>query len=471
MGISIAGSTLTDYTVRRALEKSVGAVETTSLRLSSGLRINSAADDPGSMVKLGRVNSSLRAAQQDVRNANDGISLLQTAESSLAEIASILESMQNLAQASATDTVSNTDRENNQSQLRELADQINTVADATTFNTQDLLTGDYRFSVQVGAGSSGLVTKTLKKAVAGALGGAAVASGTATSTALTAGSVRINFVSVRATTALDDTTSVTGNTGSAIAKAAAINDSGVIGVTATAKNTTFTTSSAIAAESVDSGDIVINDVNIGAVTTLSQDSNNNLLHAINNVSANTGVTAARNSSGYLTLTATDGRNIKVKDITTGTFFNAGATTTTYGTVEITSNNDMYIDGSGVGALGLTAGAKSVSLANNLTNLDVGSVTNATTAMTTLSRAIDQISLRRGDVASLMERLESAAGVAGEQIINFSNAKSKIEDADLASELSQYTRSQVLAEVGKSVLAQANQSRNTTLALLDSSLPS
>ncbi|KPH63882.1 flagellin [Pseudoalteromonas porphyrae] len=136
---------------QRQLERTGNDLDTSFKRLSSGLRINSAADDAAGLQISDRLQSQILGLNQGNRNANDGISLAQTAEGALDEITSTFQRIRTLAQQSANGSNTDEDRLAIQEEIRQLSDEVNRIASDTTFGGQNLLDGSYSASFQVGA--------------------------------------------------------------------------------------------------------------------------------------------------------------------------------------------------------------------------------------------------------------------------------------------------------------------------------
>ena len=313
------------------LSQSNNSLRINQERLSSGLRINSAKDDAAGLAISDRFTAQIRGLNQAARNANDGISLAQTAEGALQETTNILQRMRELAIQSANDSNTASDRASIQAEVSQLQEELDRIADTTTFNNRNLLDGSFSAaSFHVGANANESISVSVDSAKASDLGSTTgVATGEyqlakTTSTAgtlqdagslvgLSNGDLTINGTNIRSTQSGDDTVSTTDNGGSAIALAAAINDSAqTTGVRADASNSyTFT---AIQTDLADN-EVHINGVNIGAVAN-GGDANTtaaNFVNAVNAVSGQTGVSASA-SSADVTLTSIDGRNIQIEDL-------------------------------------------------------------------------------------------------------------------------------------------------------------
>ena len=144
-------SNISALNAQRQLMNSGNALDTSFKRLSSGLRINSAADDAAGLQISDRLESQIQGLNQGNRNANDGISLAQTAEGAMEEVTAMFQRVRTLAQQAANGSNTDTDRLAIQEEIRSLMSEVNRVAKDTTFGGQNLLDGSYKASFQVGA--------------------------------------------------------------------------------------------------------------------------------------------------------------------------------------------------------------------------------------------------------------------------------------------------------------------------------
>jgi flagellin len=288
-------------------------------RLSSGLRINSAKDDAAGLAISTRMNAQVRGLNQAARNANDGISMAQTAEGALQESSNILQRIRELAIQSANDSNSGTDRTALNSEVQQLLAEAQRISVTTQFNGKSIIDGSLQGAqFHVGAYANQTISVNVGNAQNSALGSYQVTSGgtAVTSAALAAGDLLINGIDVGVSTS-----------GSAESKVTAINGiADQTGVTATASTTLESTNALVRNQTLQAGDLVINGVNVGAVAG----SNNlvtqgaNIADAINAVSNQTGVQATSSqSTGALTLTSSTGKDIVVESATANG--DAGAT--------------------------------------------------------------------------------------------------------------------------------------------------
>ena len=171
---------------QRNLSGTQNALSTSMQRLSSGLRINSAADDAAGLAISVGMNAQVKSMNQAVRNANDGVSLAQTAEGSLNETTNLLTRMRELAQESATGTVSNTQRTSIQNEFTQLSSEIDRIANATQFNGTNLLDGTLSTGISFQIGTNNTANDSISLSVTAAGSSALGLGATAVSTQGTA---------------------------------------------------------------------------------------------------------------------------------------------------------------------------------------------------------------------------------------------------------------------------------------------
>ncbi len=169
----VINSNVPSLNAQRNLNKSQGSLTKSMERLSSGLRINSAKDDAAGLAISDRMTSQVRGLNQAVRNANDGISMAQTAEGALQETTNLLQRMRELAVQSANDTNTSSDRASMDAEFDQLVSEINRIANTTAFNNQTLLSGKFRTNgaiFHVGANSGQIISLRISGARASAMG-------------------------------------------------------------------------------------------------------------------------------------------------------------------------------------------------------------------------------------------------------------------------------------------------------------
>jgi len=440
------------------------------------LRINSAKDDAAGLAISERFTAQIKGLNQGVRNANDGISLAQTAEGALKEVTNNLQRIRELSVQSANATNSSSDRAALQSEVAQLVAEIDRVATKTKFNDIALLDGSFTSQAfQVGANASETVTVTsINSARSSSLGqyqGFALTSasiGTATDTAGTL-DVTIGGVTTSVSAAVANDAKAIADALNAFGQGftASANANVVAGVSMAAINGT-----AADADVVTLNGVAINIVNSGVAAT----NRTRAVEAINAQSAATGVTAADDGTG-VQLTAADGRNITVSytaggsgttsateyGITAGT---SGAsinvtykapTGTTGNVVFADSNASAFADSNTTNAIGASGTA--------LSAVDISTVSGANTALTAIDAALDTVNSSRSDLGSYQSRFESVVANSMTTSENLAASRSRIMDADFASETANLTKAQIIQQSGIAMLAQANSIPQNVLALL------
>ena len=468
--MSVINTNINSLTAQRNLGMSQASLATSMQRLSSGLRINSAKDDAAGLAISERMTTQIRGSNQAARNANDGISLAQTAEGDLAQIGNNLQRMRELAVQSANATNSSSDRAALDGEVQALSAEIDRVSQNSSFNGNKLLDGSFTAQkFQVGANNTAndsITIAAISSARTSVLGGyTTTKTGTATTAALTAGALILNGTSVGASAA----TSIPGQgSSSAYAIAAAINAvSGQSGVTATAQPTTLAGSAPAANGAIAAGALTINGIDVGAVadggTVAVQGAN--VAAAINLLSSQTGVTATADATtGAVALTAADGRDIVVGGAITNTGITA--TGTTHGTVTLdsTSSAGITIAGTAPASAGFTAGT-TLATETKISSMNVLTAAAATAALGTIDGALSTVSASRASLGAYQNRFTSVVTSLQTTSENLSASRSRIQDADFAAETANLSRAQVLQQAGTAMVAQANQLPQGVLALL------
>ena len=479
---------ISSLTAQRASGKVQDQLGTAMARLSSGLRINSAKDDAAGLAISERFTTQIRGLNQAARNANDGISLAQTAEGALSSVGDNLQRIRELAVQAANATNSTTDRAALHAEAAQLISEIQRVGTQTSFNGIKLLDGSFSAQVfQVGANAGETITvDEIVDARTSSLGSHSLtADGTITGNVVTAASGAVTNGVTVATAATAFTVSTPAGTSSAITYAAnagadaiatAINTGGAnIGVTATASNSAVLTSLSTA------GTITFN-LNGSAVSAVVADQNDlsSLVSAINGVAGSTGVTATfttNSAKNSITLSTTDGRNINLQDFAStggatetvsfgGTTLTEGTTVSAVktGTVTMASSKGAISTANASAQVFSAAGVNNSSF-SSLAAVDLTTATNASTALSVVDASLSQINSSRADLGAIQNRFSST--VASLQITgeNLSASRSRIQDADFATETAALSRAQVLQQAATAMVAQANQLPQQVLQLL------
>jgi len=472
---------------QRQLTSTSSSLSRSFERLSSGLRINGAKDDAAGLSITTRFSAQIRGLNQAVRNSNDGISLAQTAEGALNETTNILQRIRELAVQSANDTNNDSDRASLQAEVSQLKTELDRIAETTNFNGNKILDGTFLSKdVQVGAN----VGETISVSIGGAATTdlarqvretAQTGSGTLISVndaQLATGDVEFSsrltkaadgsatFVQVRGTVEADDTLSTTSNETSAIAKAAAINDlSNTTGVRAIVGET-VASGTQVAGGTLDGTNYIqVNGEKISGFEVEANDASGGLVDAINAVSDKTGVVASLDASSELVLTAADGRNIDVVLAGNAASITGLTEEVSRGTLTLQSSEQFDLRVADATDIGFGSGVFGVNSDKSVESVNISSRSGAVEALDVIDLALEDVSSQRADLGALQNRLESTINNLSTTSENLSASRSRILDADFASETAQLSRNQIIQQAGVSILAQANQQPQVALALL------
>jgi flagellin len=455
-------------------------------KLSSGLRINRAGDDAAGLSISEKLRAQTKGLAQAQRNAQDGISLIQTAEGALNETHSILQRMRELTVQAANDTLQSSDRDAIKSEMGQLSQEIDRIAKSTQFNGKNLLDGSLS------------ATKT----------GSSFTTGSGL-TGVTASATNVTF---------DSSTAATGS----------------YTVTVTNAGTAATKSSTAAGPLTGAGNIVINGKSVALANA---DTVDNVVTKINGTSG-ISVTASKDGSGHLLLTQkTNGATAAIDltgttgQVATDLGLTVGATGFTAGTnatatlslnngsaVTMTSDaaNGMKLSASGVTVdLSSTTASGALSANNTITfnasdksaNLQIGAnaqqtlsvgvenmeatalgvnsldVSSSTAingndgagdgknldgslgSLAKIDQAIATVSNQRSTLGAYQNRLEHTISNLGVAQENLTASESRIRDVDMAAEMVNFTKTGILQQAGQAILAQANQAPQGVLSLL------
>lgn len=478
MGIRI-NQNLFSLLVNRNLERVTQRLQTSYERLSSGERITRAGDDAAGLAISHGIRHGIRGMQQNIRNANEALSVSATAESALSEITNVLQRLREISIQACSSLLTADNRAAIQVEIDSMVEEIDRVADTTDFNGRLLLNGsDSSTKVQIGTQGTQFISVSLPDARSAVLGCRAQATGASTagsSPIAGTGDLLINGITVGASE--DDGLSSALPNASAVSKARAINAlSDQTGVEARAEPAVFAIpGAAISAISLDgtATSLSINGYNIGAVTVTAGDANDTLIQAINSRGSLTGVEATVSPGGHLVLTAEDGRNIEIT--TTGSVADdlglAAADSDLSGVVQtaritLTSGDTINVGGD-LALLGFDAGqaVTNIDLSTSVNSISVGDTESAQQALMTLDQAIAQVLSHRANLGAIQNRLESGVRSLGLQIEELSSTNQRILDTDFAQESARLAQLEILQEAGIAILAQANSLPRTTLSLL------
>ena len=391
---------LTAMNANRQLGITTSAQAKSSEKLSSGYRINRAGDDAAGLKISEKMRSQVRGLDKASSNAQDGISLIQTAEGALAETHSILQRMNELAVQGANDTNESIDRDAINEELDALTAEIDRIASTTQFNKQNLLDGKFTSkNLQVGANSDQKISISIGEMNSKALG----------------------LHNIAGTT----TQSQTGKK--------------VTGFTFGKYSTTATNSTA--AFSDQKKDAV---TSLKAAISLAQDSTG-YMQQLNTANGSAYYIDANNAKYNTAKSAMAADVLALQDAVSAGIKKNGAT---YANVE-----------------NVIADKMTVGQATTLTDPSVKDYASANATIDAVQKAINSVSSQRSALGALQNRLEHTVANLDNVSENTSSAESRIRDTDMADEMVEYSKNNILAQAGQSMLAQANQSTQGVLSLL------
>ena len=387
---------------QRNLGGSSSALQTSLERLSSGSRINSAKDDAAGLQISNRLTSQVNGLGVAVRNANDGISLAQTAEGALQETTNILQRMRDLALQSANGSNSAEDRESLNKEVVQLKSEIDRISETTSFGGQKILDGTFGSrDFQVGSNAN----ETIKVAV---------------------GKM--------------DSEALIGEIAEAVS------------VGATLASTVDVTGTPIAAANAGEITLQVGSQDAIEVSIVEGDTAESIVQRIND----------KNISGLTAAVSTDGLSVELEssvagtaDITAGDITIADAAGNTNGTAAA-----VFTAVTATGADTTTAATT-----GSVNDIDISTAEGAQAAIQIVDGAIGIIDSQRADLGAIQNRFESTISNLQNVSENVSAARGRVQDTDFAAETAALTKNQILQQAGTSILAQANQLPQAVLSLL------
>ncbi|GAB3286033.1 FliC/FljB family flagellin [Parahaliea aestuarii] len=396
--MSVINTNITAMIGQQNLGKSQSALSTAMERLSSGLRINSAKDDAAGQAIANRMSAQITGLSQAQRNANDGISVAQTAEGALNQVNDNLQRIRELTVQSQNGTNSADDQASIQAEIDQRLTEIDRISEQTDFNGVKVLAKDTSLNIQVGANDGE--------------------------------SISVNLKEITASTLSLDSFNVNGP-GAGLAAAATADYEDAYGVATGIAN------------------------NAVAATGFSDELATNL--GVSTTAVATAATAQVDDNGnwYVNVTITAQSESEAKALSLQGIEAASGTAVTFQVALDPSEADI------------TTAATTANFSVDGTKLDAGDLLSASTAnpLEQLDSALKQVDELRSDLGAIQNRFESAITNLQTNETNLSAARSRIEDADYAAEVSNMTRAQILQQAGTSVLAQANQVPQNVLSLL------
>ena len=389
-----------------AMTRNERSMSSTMERLSTGIRINSAKDDAAGLAISSKMTSQINGLNQAVRNANDAISMIQVAEGAMKEVTNMFQRMRELAVQSISDSNTSADRTALNNEYKQLSLEVQRVAENTQWNGTNILDGARtQTTFQIGANASQTI-------------------------AVNFGDLGDNDISLSSNT-VDGTAD--GTAGSAVM---VFSGTFVAGDTISYK-----------VDDTNYGHLTLTAADATALNDGSSDTTNNSTTAdslLPNTFAETstttpvvGSTANQSSNAALVATVTAAKTITLTgpNIASGTSFNVSDVTVSRGTHALVQGTDIKTS------------------------------TDAATALGRLSEALDSVNSTRAGLGASMSRLEYASDNLQNVSQNTASARSRVMDADYASETTELARTQIIQQAATAMLAQANQSQQAVLSLL------
>lgn len=495
--MAVINTNIASLNAQNNLSKSESTLSTAYERLSSGLRINSAADDAAGLAISDRLTSQIEGLDVAQRNAYDGISLAQTAEGAMDESTEILQRMRELALQSVNDSYSAEDREYLQAEVSALQEELSRIANTTAFGGTNLLDGSFgTASFQIGTEAGETMDISLGNMSADAMGYTYKSfdtSGTVTAD-VTPGTEAGASSTTITVDGVDYTIDLNADMSAEDVATKINNIDGLTGVTVSGgvsiEDPYQTTLSSIV---VDGEDTMT--VNIGGTDVTLTGTEDTDVAAINAALNDSGIYAEGNGSGTITLssatsfdttaTITDGGNDGTTAITItpvggsavtanddgGTVTSAAATsaaqTGTYSqdfTIDF-SNAELDSSLSSVSVDGTDMDLASGTTFKSVAGIDISTAEGASDALNIIDEAISFIDSQRADLGAVQNRLDSTISNLSNIEENVTSARSRIQDADFAEETANLSSATVLQQAATSILAQANAQPENVLTLL------
>jgi len=457
-------------------------------KLSSGLRINKAADDASGLAIADSLRGQANSLGQAIKNANDGIGIIQVADKAMDEQVKILDTIKTKATQAAQDGQTAETRKALQQDITKLMEELDNIAGTTSFNGKQLLSGQFtNQEFQIGAYSNTTVKASIGATSSDKIGSTRFETGQRISGAA---EVKLTFIANDGKNNIHLESVVVSNsagTGIGVLAETINKNSDKTGVRASWQ---VQSTGSAAVTSGDINSLVINGIKIGNLVDIKDnDKDGKLVNAINAVKDQTGVEAFIDNRGNLNLKSIDGRGIEVSGDNVSTVGGLGEKSN-YGRLTLTrlDARDIVVSGTGAGlsnsaeaTINLRTirgafsvdqrsaiGANSNSNVENRTNTLGAGVTTLRGAMAVMDLAesaqkmLDKI---RSDLGSVQNQLTSTINNISITQVNVKSAESQIRDVDFASESANFKKHNLLAQSGSYAMSQANAVQQNVMKLL------
>jgi len=461
---------------QRNINNTSNALNTSMQRLSTGSRINSAKDDAAGLQISNRLTNQINGLNVATRNANDGISLAQTAEGALQQSTNILQRIRDLAIQSANGSNSDADRAALQKEVSAQQAELTRIAETTTFGGRKLMDGSFgTSSFQVGSNAYETIDVSLKDASASAIGSYQVASkqGSTETAGVAAAAASIFTAGTLTVVGGGQTKDVAIAAGDSAKSLAAKFDGAVSGLTATART--------VFKADVDTAQVSDFTIKVGdgdAVSFVGVTSNQDLADQINSNSATLGLKANLDKTNVLTIESSTGENVtlagadavnidlSVQDAEGNWTTSAAATdgATVVGYLQLNSPSAFAVTVKATADVDELFGAAKAEQAT-VAEIDISTADGAQRALAVVDNALASIDSQRADLGAVQNRFDNTISNLQNIAENASAARSRITDTDYAAETANLSKNQVLQQAGTAILAQAKQLPQAVLSLL------
>jgi flagellin len=490
--MSAVGSILTNTGALEALNSISNTTSSTNMlenELSSGLSINSPADNPAGYITAQGFTSQIDGLNQAVSNANEGVSLLQTAQGAITQQVGVVQQLNSIAVQAANGTQTPAEAQSLQSVVNQLTGQVSTIASQTQFNNINLLDGTFKgVQFQVGANEGQTMELSIGNTEASNIGmnASTIAAGgiyTGSSAAVTTGAPAVGTGAFTA-----GNIQVTGPTGgskalavtkseSAQSLAAAVN--GVSGSTGVQAQATTTATIALANKTAGSGFSFTLQAStgsasgaIGPAISINAASGAQLVSQINGHTSTSGITASLNSAGALVLTQAQGANIDISGVTAGELTtNGGPAPTGIGVNNVaagaTLQGQVQFQSSGAFTVGnsTNVGLNGASTLNSLSNINVSTTAGANSAINVVKYALAALNNQGGALGAVQQSLTANINNLNTTNQNLTSALGVVQDANIPAVSNQLTEAEIQAQSGVAALKSSTQLQQSYLSLL------
>jgi flagellin len=497
--MSSIGSILTNTGALDALN-SISNVSTSNntleQQLSSGLSINSPADNPAGYITAQGFTSQLNGITQAISNANQGVSLLQTAEGAVQQQISVTQQLNSIAVQAANGTQTPQEAQSLQAVVQQLTAQVTSISSQTQFNNINLLDGTFSgVQFQVGANEGQSLAVSISSTSASNIGlNASTTSNAATgvyntlnSSVATDGVVTLAATAAGFTASTVSFTSNSGATGSAVVTAAesaasiaaAVNStSATTGIYAVANTQITLNATAGAATSGTNTGFAFTLGSGSATQTISAGNVSGLVSEINGDTATTGVTATENTAGtQITLTNATGQNISLSSISAGSFTTTGSAAQTIGFASATATTVTAANAVVQGQVtfqsaqaltvsnGANIGVNSASTLSSLASINVSTLSGANAAINVVKFALQNLGNEGGQLGATQQRLTANINNLNTTSQNVTSALGVVQDANIPQVSNQLTQAQIQAQAGVAALKSSTTLQQSFLSLL------